>query len=74
MVALLSVCPLCFLLVQLFGSLFFLLQTNPMYLSKLTREVSMREIDSKPTSCQGMGGLTGSWEGSVALLGVGKGV
>ena len=31
---------------QLFGGLFFLLQTKPMYLSKLTREVSMKEIDS----------------------------
>jgi Ras GTPase-activating-like protein IQGAP2/3 len=31
---------------QLFGSLFFLLQACPLYLAKLTREVSMKEIDS----------------------------
>lgn len=30
---------------QLYGQLFFLLQTNPIYIAKLTREVSLKEID-----------------------------
>ncbi|XP_065888130.1 uncharacterized protein [Dysidea avara] len=30
---------------QLYGQLFFLLQTNPMYIAKLSREVSLKEID-----------------------------
>ena len=42
-----SLCFRCnsFFSYQLYGQMFFLLQTNPMYIAKLSREVSLKEID-----------------------------